>query len=255
MARSQELARLFQQPDSPAHRRYEICRAYFLECAPAEEIAQRFHLHVGTVRAIVRDFARDPDVNAFFAAGRPGRKTAPKRDAIQERACDLRRQGATLADIRATLQREGFDVSESYLFRLLRRAGLAATRQRRPTPQPGEYASDGSVVPDIADVRALVARGRAAIPHQGRRPLPVPSPVAGPGPAPGRHRRGAARLEADPAAAGAARAVGPQAPRQAARQSHQRPVLSTRARGCSRASTSCPRPPTRPTIPTRPSGP
>ena len=69
--------------------------------------------------------------------------------------CDLRRQGATLADIRAALQREGVDVSESYLFRLLRCAGLAATRQRRPSPQPGEYANDGSVVPDIADVRAL----------------------------------------------------------------------------------------------------
>ena len=46
-------------------------------------------------------------------------------------------------------------VSESYLFRLLRREGLAATRQRTPTPQPGEPAKDGSLVPDIADVRAL----------------------------------------------------------------------------------------------------
>ena len=29
MARTEELARLFQQPNSPAQRRYEICRAYF----------------------------------------------------------------------------------------------------------------------------------------------------------------------------------------------------------------------------------
>jgi transposase len=155
MARSQELSRLFQQPDSPAHRHYEVCRAYFHESSPADEIAQRFHLHVDTVRAIVRNFARDPDINSFFATPGPGRKTSPKRDAIQDRACDLRRQGATLALIRAALQREGFDVSESYLFRLLRRAGLAATRHRRPSPLPGEHANDGSVVPDIADVRAL----------------------------------------------------------------------------------------------------
>ena len=33
---------------------------------------------------------------------------------------------------------------------------MAGTRQRRPTPQPGEYAKDGSVVPDIADARGLV---------------------------------------------------------------------------------------------------
>ena len=158
MARSQELVRLFQEPDSPAHRRYEICRAYFHESAPADEIAKRFHLHVCSVRAIVRDFARAPDVNAFFASARPGPKTSPKRDAIHDRACELRRQGTTLADILATLQGEGFDVSESYLFRLLRRAGLAATRQRRPTPQPGEYAKDGSVVPDIADIRGCPLR-------------------------------------------------------------------------------------------------
>jgi transposase len=156
MARSQELARLFQQPDSPAHRRYEICRAYFHESAPADDIAKRFHLHVGTVRAVVRDFARDPDVNSLFTTAKPGRKISPKRNAIHEQACSLRREGATLADIRAALQREGIDVSETYLFRLLSREGLAATRHRRPTPQPGEYAKDGSTVPDIADVRALV---------------------------------------------------------------------------------------------------
>ena len=156
MARSPELARLFQLPDLPAQRHYEICRAYFHDETPADEIAQRFHLHIGSVRAIVRDFARDPDVNAFFATARLGRKTSPKRDAIHQRACELRRQGATLADIRAALQREGFDVSESYLFRILRRAGLATTRQGRRLRQPGDYANDGSLVPDIADARALV---------------------------------------------------------------------------------------------------
>ena len=155
MARSQELAHLFQQPDLPAHRHYEICRAYFYESTPADEIAKRFHLHSDSVRSIVRDFAREPDVNSLFTAGRPGPKASPKRDAIQERACVLRRQGATLADIRAALEREGFDVSESYLFRLLRRTGVAATRQHRRTPQPGEYANDGSIVPDVADVREL----------------------------------------------------------------------------------------------------
>jgi len=155
MARSPDLARLFQQPDSTAQRRYELCRAYFLEDATADQLAQRFRLHVGTVRAVVHDFARDPDIDAFFATEPFGRKTAPKRQAIQERAGALRRQGATLADIRATLRREGWDVSESYLFRVLRRAGLTETRKRRPTPQPGEFARDGSVVPDISDVRAL----------------------------------------------------------------------------------------------------
>ena len=155
MARSQELARLFQQPHCPAQRRYEICRAYFHDGSTADRLAERFHLHGDTVRTIVRDFARNPDINSFFAAVGPGRKTAPKRAAIHERACTLRRQGDTLDAIRATLLREGCDISKSYLFRVLRRAGLTATRHQRSTPQPGEFAHDGSIVPEIADVRAL----------------------------------------------------------------------------------------------------
>ncbi len=155
MARSQELARLFQQPDSSAQRHYEICRAYFHEGATADQLAKQFDLHVGTVRAVVRDFARDPDVGSFFAVDRPGPQSSPKRTAIHERACELRRQGHTLAETRAALLREGFDVSESYLFRVLDHAGLTTTRQYRSTPRPGENAHDGSVVPDVADVRAL----------------------------------------------------------------------------------------------------
>ena len=138
MARSQELACLFPQPSSPVQRRYEICRAYFHEGATADQLAERFQLHVGSVRAIVRDFARDPDIDAFFTDERPGPKSAPKRIAIQQRACELRRQGKTLAETRAVLLQEGCDVSESYLFRVLRHAGLTATRQHRATPQPGE---------------------------------------------------------------------------------------------------------------------
>jgi transposase len=169
MARSPELARLFQQPRSPAQRHYEICRAYFSQGTTADRLADQFHLHVDTVRALVRDFARDPDVDSFFTAVGPGRKTAPKRAAISERACSLRRQGSSLAEILAALRQEGFDISESYLFRVLHRAGLTATRHPRSTPRPGEPARDGSVVPDVADVRALAL-------EEGRR---FPTRVAG----------------------------------------------------------------------------
>src|SRR5262245_14717635 len=164
MARSPELARLFQRPRSPAQRHYEICRAYFAQGATADQLAGQFHLQVGTVRALVRDFARDPDVDAFFAAAGPGRKTAPKRAAISQRAGSLRRQGNSLAAIRAAPRQEGLDVSESYLFRVLHRAGVTATRPPRPTPRPGESARDGSVVPDVADVRALALEERRRFP-------------------------------------------------------------------------------------------
>jgi hypothetical protein len=66
-----------------------------------------------------------------------------------------------LSAIRATLQEDGFDVSEPYLFRLLQRSGLATTRHRQPLLQPGDRAADGSIVPDIADAQAcLLEEGR-----------------------------------------------------------------------------------------------
>jgi transposase len=155
MARSQELARLFQQPHSSSQRRYEICRAYFHDGSTAGQLAERFQLHGDSVRAIVRDFARGPDINSFFTVDWPGPKTSPKRTAIDQRACELRHQGNTLAETHATLLQEGFDISESYLFRILRRAGLTTTRSHRSTPKPGQSANDGSIVPDIADVHSL----------------------------------------------------------------------------------------------------
>jgi hypothetical protein len=154
MARSQELARLFQQPESIAQRDYEIFRAYFLDQRTANELADRFGLHVGTVRAMLRDFARRPDLGQFFCTPPPSDRPAPKRDAIRDRACDLRRQGHALADIRAQLLTEGHSISEAYLFRLLQDEDLAPKGQRcRAVPQPGDLANDGSVVPPVADVQ------------------------------------------------------------------------------------------------------
>jgi hypothetical protein len=160
MARSDHLASLFQQPLTAAQRHYEICRGYFLEHATAEALAQRYQLHVESVRAIVRDFARQPDLHRFFQPANRGRRTAPKRQAVSDRACELRRLGYALQDIRNQLACEGHHLSESYLFRLLQRAGLADRTASRPPPPPGARAKDGSEVPAIAAI------------------LPQPSPIS-----------------------------------------------------------------------------
>ena len=99
MARTDALTRAFQEPRSPTHRHFEICRAYFLDNTSATALAEQFGLHVGTVQALVRDFAANPDLEQFFVSTRPGRKTSPKREAIREQAATLRRAGHTLARI------------------------------------------------------------------------------------------------------------------------------------------------------------
>jgi transposase len=155
MARSQELSRLFQHPASTAQRHYEIFRAYFLEHLTADEVAERFQLQGGSVRTLVRDFARHPDLAPFFRTT-PVNRPSPKRESIRDQAAALRRQGHTLAEIRRQLQAEGHTVSEAYLFRVLQDEGLATKGQRcRPVSQPGDRANDGSLVPAVADVQQL----------------------------------------------------------------------------------------------------
>ena len=155
MARSDDLAALFEHPSGSVHRRFEICRAYFLEGRSAPAIAERFELHPGTVQAVVRDFAADPDLSGFFTVTRTGPKTSPKRRAVRERVVTLRREHRTLGEIREQLVDEGHDISESYLATILREEGFSRLPRGGRPPRPGERARDGSEVPDVADVDQL----------------------------------------------------------------------------------------------------
>ena len=153
MARSTQLADLFRCPTRVAQRNYEVCKAYYLDEASAEELAGRFSLHPDSVRAIVRDFAHDPDLNRIFVVNQPGRQTAPKREALTEEIVRLRREGLTLGQIQERLQEQGQPISESYLSRILAGLGLpdAPTPPRRPAL--GLRAKDGSDIPAVADAR------------------------------------------------------------------------------------------------------
>lgn len=155
MARCGELAIMFAKPSVPAHRRFEVCRAYFMERLTAGAIADRFGLHIGSVQVMVRDFAADPNLDDFFVSNRPGRKTSPKREAVSQRVAALRREGKTLGQIRLHLQEDGYEISESYLARILREAGFSRLGRRSLPSRPGERAEDGSEVPAVADVRGL----------------------------------------------------------------------------------------------------
>ena len=154
MARSAQLADLFRSPALVAQRNYEICKAYYLDQATAEQLAERFSLHPDSVRAIVRDFAHDPDIEQFFVVNRPGRQTAPKRDALLEDIIRLRQQGLTLVEIQQRLDEQGHSISESYLSRILARHGVVDIQAPRCRQIEGARAArDGSEIPAAADAR------------------------------------------------------------------------------------------------------
>src|SRR5213594_4002515 len=96
MARSDELTSLFLHPITHPHRDFEICRDYFLQGKTAQQISTRFELHVGTVQSIVRDFAKNPELDQFFTLPPPRTRATPKRDAVRARVMELRQQGLSL---------------------------------------------------------------------------------------------------------------------------------------------------------------
>jgi transcriptional regulator with XRE-family HTH domain len=154
MARSTQMADLFRSPALVAQRNYEICKAYYLDQTTAEQLAERFGLHPDSVRAIVRDFAHDPDLEQFFVVNRPGRQTAPKRDALSEDVIRLRQQGLTLAQIQQRLHEQGHSISESYLSRILAGHDLPDVARLRPAQAAtARQAKDGSEIPAAADAR------------------------------------------------------------------------------------------------------
>lgn len=163
MARSTPLADLFRQPALTAQLHYEICKAYFLDEDTAEQIASRFSLHPDSVRSLVNDFAKDPDLAHFFLVKKPGPSTAPKRDACRQEVLELRRQGLSLAQIKERL-RDRHAVSESSIYRILHQEGLAGDGVRVSTRQALHKAKDGSDIPPVADVRACLLTPRRSFP-------------------------------------------------------------------------------------------
>jgi len=152
MARSTSLADLFRQPALTAQIHYEICKAYFQEEDTAEQIAQRFSLHPDTVRALVNDFAKNPDLTRFFLVKKPGPSAAPKRDSCRQEVLELRRSGHSLAEIKEQLG-DRYSISESSIYRILHSEGLAGDGVRLSTRQTRHKAKDGSDIPPITDVR------------------------------------------------------------------------------------------------------
>src|SRR5262249_35188299 len=121
----------------------------------------RFSLHPDSVRAVVNDFAQDPDLTRFFLIKKPGPSTARKRDACREEVLELRRQGHSLAQIKDQLG-DRYTISESSIYRILHQEGLASAGVRISARQARQRAKDGSDLPAISDVRdCLLTPGRS----------------------------------------------------------------------------------------------
>jgi transposase len=132
----------FTGPTLPAQRRYEALRAYFVEDASADAVAERFGYTKASVQTLVSQY-RGGDLGELFASSRPGPKRQPKKDAARELAVTLRRQRHGLDEIVAELARAGTPLSRTAVWEILGEAGLARMPKpaAAPTPAPERLAA------------------------------------------------------------------------------------------------------------------
>lgn len=133
----------FTAPTHPAQRRYEALRAYHVEGASAQQIAERLGYTRASVETLVRDYrkGRLGELGGLFSTPRPGPKSQPKKDAAREQAIRLRRERHGIEEIVCELQRAGTPLSRTAVWEILQAAGLsrmpapAAAPETEPAPQ------------------------------------------------------------------------------------------------------------------------
>ena len=123
----------FARPTQTNQRRYEAVRAYVLEGAPLAEAATRFGYSPSALASLVRDF-RAGKLTLFTEPGRPGRKSAPKKDAARGRVVELRRAGLSVHEISARLTAEGRPLNRTGVGQILAEEGFGRLL-RHPEPE------------------------------------------------------------------------------------------------------------------------
>src|SRR5271157_3856459 len=83
--------------------------------------------------SLVRDF-RAGKLALFAEPGRPGRKSAPKKDTARGRVAELRRQGKSVYEISARLAAEGTPLKRTGVGQILAEEGFGRLL-RGPAPQ------------------------------------------------------------------------------------------------------------------------
>ncbi len=133
----------FTAPTHPSHRRYEALRAYYVEGASAQQIAERLGYTRASVETLIRDYrkGRLGELSGLFSTPRPGPKSQPKKDAARELALRLRRERHGIEEIVWELERAGTPLSRTAVWEILSDAGLsrmpapAAAPESEPAPK------------------------------------------------------------------------------------------------------------------------
>jgi transposase-like protein len=116
-----------------SQRRYEAIRAYLHEGASMAEAAARFGYTPSALASLVRDW-RAGRLALFAEPGKPGRKSAPRKNAARARVIELRRQGLPVYEISSKLATEGRPLNRTGVGQILAEEGFGRLL-RHPEPE------------------------------------------------------------------------------------------------------------------------
>ena len=123
----------FNNPNYSLHKQYEALRAYFYEKLSAREVAKRFGYTESSLYCFASAF-KQLDIKQlekrFFAplaVGRPAREYGSNTDQL---IIALRKKYLSVSDIKAILDTQKQDISETYIYKLLNREGFARLPRR-----------------------------------------------------------------------------------------------------------------------------
>src|SRR6266704_5377023 len=123
---------VFARPTQVNQRRYEALRAYLYEGLSVRQAAARFGYTPAALASLVRDY-RAGKLSLFAEPGKPGRKSAPKKDRARARVLELRRAGLSVYEISARLRGEGTPLNRTGVGQTLAEEGFGRLL-RGPAP-------------------------------------------------------------------------------------------------------------------------
>jgi transposase len=125
--------KFFDNPNYPLHKQYEALRAYFYEKLSAREIAKRFGYTENSLYCFASAFKQLDTKQLekrFFApltVGRPAREYGSNIDHL---IIALRKKYLSVSDIKAILDTQKLDISETYIYKLINKEGFARLPRR-----------------------------------------------------------------------------------------------------------------------------
>jgi len=124
----------FISPQNTIQKQYEALRAFYAGGYSAEEAARRFGYKITSFYSLTRDFKKNLSLKSparfFFISRKAGRKPQDVTGEINRLIIALRKKYLSVPDIKTVLNVQGYQVSEKYVYNVIKKDGFARLPRR-----------------------------------------------------------------------------------------------------------------------------